>query len=294
MWTAPSALAAFGASVALAAPTVVYPLADQSPPVGRVDAPFNFAILPGSFNTSAGTITYAASGLPPWLSFDSTVLSLYGTPRQASDVGQQTVNVTASDGLGSISDTFTLVVSDNASPAVHRSISTQIADPQLHNFATAVALASNGGVSIHPYYSFSLGFQQDTFRPGYAASQNDIYYSAHERGKTVLPAWLTFDNRTVTFYGTAPADGSYTIVLDGSDIWGYSAATSSFVIEVTTSAVDFVNGSGLAAITTVAGAMVEYSVNLTGLTVNGQLVDGTAGVTVQANLDDFSWLHFDQ
>ncbi len=57
---------------------------------------------------------------------------------------------------------------------------------------------------------------------------------------------------------------------------------------------DFVNGSGLAAITTVAGAMVEYSVNLTGLTVNGQLVDGTAGVTVQANLDDFSWLHFDQ
>ncbi len=108
-----------------------------------------------------------------------------------------------------------------------------------------------------------------------------------------MPSWLTFDNASVTFYGTAPAEGSYTIVMVGSDFWGYEAVETSFVIEIGTSSIDFVN-DGVGNITTVAGAMVEYSLNLTGLAVNDRTLTSAAGVDVQVDLSEFDWLTFDR
>jgi axial budding pattern protein 2 len=280
------------AALAAAAPTLVYPLADQFPPVGRVDKPFDFALLPGTFNSSS-TIAYTTSTLPSWLTFDPVAVTFFGTPTTA-DLGQMEISLTASDG-SKTSDSFTLFVTDAPAPGIHLGIQSQIANPSLHNFATAIPLPSHTGVTIHPYYSFSLGFQASTFRPAYDATpeQSSIYYTAHERGHVVLPTWLTFDNHTVTFYGTAPADGSYTIVMGGSDFWGYGAVETSFVIEVGTSSVDFVSG-GPGNITTVAGAMIEHSLNLTGLAIDGQVLTSTNDISVQADLNEFKWLTFDK
>jgi axial budding pattern protein 2 len=280
-------------SVVTAAPTLVFPIAAQLPPVGRVSSPFDFALLPGTFN-STSTIQYTTSTRPDWLTFDSVALSFYGTPT-ASDVGQTDITVTASDG-STTDDAFTLLVTDAPSPGIHKSIPSQIADPALHNFATAVPLPSNSGVVIHPYYSFSLGFQQNSFRPALdaTAAQSSIYYSAHERGRVDLPSWLNFDNRTVTFYGNAPSDGSYIIVVVGSDVWGYEAVESSFVIEVSTTSIGFIAGHGLGNITTVAGAKLEYTFDLTGLAVNGQVINDTSSIRIQADLEQFDWLSLDR
>ncbi len=279
--------------IALAAPSINISISSQLPPVGRVGQPYAFTIFRNTFTETP--ITYSVANLPTWLVFNPDLLNFQGVPT-AADIGQVAVTVTATDTSGGTGqDTFIVMVTDQPAPAVHLGLSTQIANPKYHVFSSAVALPSNTGVYLHPYYSFSMGFQQSTFRPSNNASADhqQIYYSAHVRDTGTLPSWLIYANDTNTFSGVAPPTGSWTIVIVGSDYWGFDAVETSFLIEVDESYFDLQGGKdSLTNITTAAGGMVEYNLNLSTLTLNGEEVS-TSELSVAVDLTKFSWLNYD-
>ena len=274
-----------------AAPTLNYPIQDQLPLVARIDKAYSWSIYQDTFTTTSGSLNYTTSALPAWLSFDPVSLAFYGSPG-TSDAGEITITVSATDGTVT-EDSFTILVTNNDGPGVHRGFDTQIGNPALHNFNTATALPSNDGVLLHPYYSFSMGFQQSTFRPGYDAVKRDIFYSAYLRGMTELPSWLNFDNRTVTFSGVAPNEGTYTVVVTGSDYWGYSAIQNGFTIQVSTAYVDVPEHAGVGNITTVAGTNVDFKLDLSSVNVNGDKVADSSDLDVSVDLEGMEWLTFD-
>lgn len=97
------------------APVLSVALQDQSV---DADSPFIFAIPTGSFTDPDGdALAYSATlsdggGLPSWLSFDATTATFSGTPG-SGDAGTFSVVVTASDGSGTVTDTFQIVVGDD-------------------------------------------------------------------------------------------------------------------------------------------------------------------------------------
>ena len=110
--------------VANTAPTVATVIPDRTATVGTA---LLYAFPANTFaDTDTGdTLTYTAtqsddSALPAWLSFTAATRTFSGTP-QTADVGTVSVEVTASDGTDSVSDTFDIVVSppaDTTAPTV--------------------------------------------------------------------------------------------------------------------------------------------------------------------------------
>ncbi|MFD2228006.1 Ig-like domain-containing protein, partial [Microvirga arabica] len=98
------------------APVLASALADQS---ATKDQPFNFTVPATAFTDPDGdALTYTAglaggAALPSWLSFSAATRTFTGTPSQA-DVGSLSVQVVASDGSTSASDTFTLTINPEA------------------------------------------------------------------------------------------------------------------------------------------------------------------------------------
>jgi Ca2+-binding RTX toxin-like protein len=93
------------------APQLVNPIADQN---GSETLPFSFQIPLATFtDPDAGDVlSYSASGLPAWLTFDATSRTFSGTPG-SSDAGQVDITVTARDpSNASVSDTFRITVAD--------------------------------------------------------------------------------------------------------------------------------------------------------------------------------------
>jgi len=91
------------------APIVANPIPDQSATYGAV---FSFTVPANTFtDADAGqTLTYTASGLPAWLSFDASTRTFSGTP---IGLGSSTITVTATDNGSpalSVSTTFGVVV----------------------------------------------------------------------------------------------------------------------------------------------------------------------------------------
>ena len=285
-------LLALAAGVAKAAPSLVYPLMAQQPPVARIGNPFIFELLPSTFD-STSNITYS-SNLPTWLSFDAPTLVFYGTP-SASDAGQSVISLAAADDAGSTNTNFTLIVTNFSGPSVHESFTTQIAKPSLRVFASSTTLPSGTGVSIPPYWSFSLGFAYDTFRVSSDGPTNgELYFAAHQRGTVGLPSWLEFNNDSFTFDGVAPANGTYTIVATGTDFLGYGGAETSFIIEVGVGEpVEIIKGGNLTDVVTMARSKVDYMVDLSDVTLGGEAVEAS-DVVLSIGNSDFPWLSLDR
>lgn len=91
-------------------PELIVPLVDRAAAIGEVfSAQVNF-----SDRDAGDVLTYSAvlgndAALPPWLTIDPATGVLVGTPALA-DTGVLTIEVTASDGTASASDTFVLTV----------------------------------------------------------------------------------------------------------------------------------------------------------------------------------------
>ncbi|WWC92832.1 uncharacterized protein L201_007791 [Kwoniella dendrophila CBS 6074] len=292
----PSILALVGSiSTIRAAPTLNFPLNQQQPGVARVDQEFVFELLPSTFNSTASAdLTYTTSTLPTWLSWDSPSLAFYGTPA-LTDEGEQDITITANDGSGSTtSSTFTLIVSNYSVPAVHQSFFTQISKPNLHAISSATIMPGGTGVTIPPYWSFSLGFQTDTFR----ISRNDpnngqLYYAAHIRGNIGLPSWLNFNNDSFTFTGVAPSEGSFTVVATGTDFWGYTGAQTSFTIQIGEGeAIEMSKNQNLTNAQTMAKSHLNQKIDLSSVTIGGNPVKNEDVVLSLGN-NDYPWLSID-
>jgi len=277
-----------------AAPNLNYPLMDQQPPVARIDQLFVFTLLPGTFNTTAGVISYTTDDLPSWLRFNSGSAAFYGTPT-ASDEGQQSITITARDNDGTTDSSFDLIVTDYTAPAVHQGFNTQISNDTVGELASVQRLSGGGGITVPPYWSFSLGFLYETFRLSRTDPVNgDLFFSARERGTTTLPSWLTFNNNTMTFNGVAPAEGTFTIVATGSDFWGYTGAQTSFIIEVGTGeGIEVDRMSNFSDIVAKVKMDVDYQVDISDILIGGQAATADQ-VTFALDSPEFSWLSVDK
>ena len=155
------------------APTVNSAIADQTTPE---DEEFNFTFPNDTFNDidAGDSLTYNATNLPNWLSFDVATRTFSGTPTN-EEVGSSEITVIATDqDEESISNIFTLTV-DNVNDAP--TLNSAIADQTTLEDET-----------------FSFTFDENTFNDVDAG--DSLSYSA-----TNLPDWLSFDATTRTFRG---------------------------------------------------------------------------------------------
>ena len=99
------------------APTVAVAIVDQAATQG---APFSFTLPAGTFaDVDAGdTLTFSATGVPTWLTFNAATRTFSGTPG-AANVGIVNISVTATDGAGaSVSDAFAINVASGGTPPI--------------------------------------------------------------------------------------------------------------------------------------------------------------------------------
>lgn len=289
-------LLALSTTLALAAPTapsLVYALQKQLPPVARVNQTFTWTLLPGTFNASAeSTITLSTRSLPSWCEFDATTETFSGLPL-AANIGSTVVSVTANvTGIAQgRTDSFRLLVVDpavEAAPYVRLSLADQLES------AAAVSgggtLTPDGALKVPPQWSFSFGFQQYTFQN----NQTDkIYYTLYEEGTTSLPSWVTFDNTTVTVGGLAPyTSGEYALTLFGSERYGFGDVQQTLRLTVAEHSFELLGAMEAAenksTVLPVAqgtpGGPVNYTIPLDDFRIDNSTITATNLSTVTADL----------
>ncbi|MEO5340940.1 MAG: putative Ig domain-containing protein [Magnetococcus sp. MYC-9] len=155
------------------------PLPDQSAGHGQK---LIFTLPDGAFQESdvGDRLSYAAVGLPAWLTFDPASRTFSGTPGN-NDGGNRTITVIATDLAGAnASDTFQLSVGNaNHAPTLAKAIGTKVAIMDK---------------------TFRFAIPGDSFAD---ADAGDLlsYGEARRSDGSPLPAWLTFDRATGTFFG---------------------------------------------------------------------------------------------
>ena len=133
-------------------PTVATAIPDQSATVGTA---FSYAFPATTFtDAESDPLTYTATKadgtpLPAWLSFNESTRAFSGTPPAAGTVS---VKVTASDGAGSVSDTFDITVQPvpTTVPGAPTGLSATASGTSTINL-TWDAPSNDGGASISGY-----------------------------------------------------------------------------------------------------------------------------------------------
>ncbi|UFH53705.1 putative Ig domain-containing protein [Spirosoma sp. KNUC1025] len=169
-------------NLAPVAPAITLPFAIQG-------QGYNFTI-PAFTDPEGQSITYSATNLPGWLSFDTQARRLSGTPTQTASY---TINVTATDG-GNLGTTVPLVLMTGPNlPPVAPTLITQTAQ-------------------VNKPLSYT--FPAFTDQPG-----QNLTYSANG-----LPGWLSFNSSTRVFTGTPPQTGNYSASITATDPYNSSAS----------------------------------------------------------------------
>jgi hypothetical protein len=175
-------------------PTLANPIPNQIAPE---DSAFNFQFSASAFaDVDLDVLTFTVqladgSALPAWLSFDSATRTFSGTPTNG-DVGILSINIAASDGSTTVTDSFTLTVTNtNDAPTVANLIADRTATEDL---------------------PFSFQFAANTFSD--ADVGDTLTYSAQLADGSALPSWLSFDATTRTFSGTPENGDVGTISID--------------------------------------------------------------------------------
>jgi axial budding pattern protein 2 len=218
-------------SLASCEPQISFPLNSQLPPAARVDELFSYVFSQYTFRSdTSSNLTYSLGEHPNWLSLDGDERRLYGIPEDkdvaSGEVVGQMVEIVATDDTGSATMNSTLVVSRRKAPVVKIPLSEQI-----ENFGNYSAPSS---LLVYPSTMFAYTFNKDTFD-----SSNGVSYYATSGDSSPLPAWVTFDETTLTFSGTTPPfetlvqpPQNFSFQLVASDIVGFSAESIAFSIVV--------------------------------------------------------------
>ncbi|WP_210131308.1 putative Ig domain-containing protein [Stenotrophomonas rhizophila] len=157
-------------------------------------------VIPAFSDANGDALTYTASGLPAWMSFNPATRTLSGTP---TAVGAWPITITATDPAGaSASATFT-VTTPNSGPVLNAAL-------------PARETWRNTG--------FWIQLPANTF--------SDPNGDALTWSASGLPAGLTFDAATRVITGYATTLGTYNVTVSVSDGRGGSTSTS-FAIYVT-------------------------------------------------------------
>ncbi|CAH7686581.1 hypothetical protein PPACK8108_LOCUS21250 [Phakopsora pachyrhizi] len=270
-------------------PFVVYPISKQRSPVARVGRPFSWSFLPGTFNTSTGTdgMTYTVVDLPAWATFNPESRTIQGTPG-ASSLGTTNLEVTAysPSNSDSVSETFRLLVVDEAAPTVYRPLDTQLGNGAILGSAKYQKITK--GISVPPNWSWSIGLLPDTFK---SSTSTGIFYTAYEAGKTTLPSWIKFNTVTATFDGVSPNEQQQlSIVVYGSDHYGYGDVQQTFLLTITQHVLDLVQP--LPSINATVGSIVNYTIPLGSFTVDGSSSNFSNSIRPKVDLSTTPYLTY--
>lgn len=186
------------------APVINSPVPNQTVSGGAM---FEYALPDGyASDPENGPLTYSASNMPAWLSFNTVTRVFTGNAPSSSATSAVTITVQDAQG-NSTQDEFNLIVQVNSSPVIANPIPDQ-------------SVAANGS------FSYTISGSHATDSDG-----NTLSYSA-----SGLPAWASFNSSTKAFSGTAPSSaGSSSVTVTVSDGQG-GTATDVFTLTVTAAA----------------------------------------------------------
>ncbi|KAF9462875.1 hypothetical protein BDZ94DRAFT_1260070 [Collybia nuda] len=278
-------------------------LDDQLPSIARVDKPFSWSFSPKTFGLSSGEIKYSALSLPGWLSFDPVTLAFHGTP-SAKDEGNPKITVKAEDSSSSLSENFTLCVTPYPQPILQKPIPDQFvsSNPSLSSvfvLSPNSALAThNPALRIPPKWSFSIGFEGDTF-----TSENDLFYEARLQDGSLLPEWMVFNSKAITLNGVVPNGdtmGESTVIslsLHGSDQEGYTALNLPFDLVIASHelsvSVDCLPTINVTADTSFNVSLISPA-DFSGFLVDGRAIQISEIKDLEIDTSEFNWLKYDQ
>ncbi|KAL7939860.1 hypothetical protein V8C35DRAFT_17528 [Trichoderma chlorosporum] len=288
--TMASLLAALSAlcliETAWAEPILSFPFNAQLPPVARPNEFFSYSFSPNTFRSDSN-ITYSLGAHPGWLSIESDNRRLCGTPKDqdippGEVVGQQ-FDLIATDLTGSTSMNATLVISRNPPPTIQVPL-----EHQMDNFGQFSAPSS---ILSYPSTDFSYTFDPNTFGIG-----KNLNYYASSYDNTPLPAWIRFDEKTMTFSGRTPdfetlvqPPQKFDFNLVASDIVGFSGTCLSFAIVVGSHKLS--TDHSVTLLNATRGSKATYGDLAKGIQLQGEAINpGSLNVSVE-NMP--SWLTLD-
>jgi axial budding pattern protein 2 len=266
-------------------PSISFPFNAQLPPVARIDQFFSYSFSELTFHSDS-KITYSLGNHPSWLSIESGSRRLYGTPKEgdvpAGQIVGQTVDIIATDDKGSTTMGATVVVSREPAPSIQVPLKDQI-----KNFGNFSAPSS---ILVYPSVDFNFSFDRNTFgKPG-------LNYYAVSDDSSPLPAWIKFDEPSLTFSGRTPPLESlvqppqtFIFSLVASDVVGFSASWLRFSIVVGSH--KLTTDNPIVTLNATRGTAVNYDGLEHGIKLDGkQISPGQLSVTTK---DMPGWLSYD-
>ncbi|RLV83389.1 Axial budding pattern protein 2 [Meyerozyma sp. JA9] len=211
-----------------------FPFSEQLPNVARVDQSYTFTMANTTYKSSDGTVSYSASNLPKWLSFDSGSRTFTGTPSN-SDVGTFEITLAGTDSSdgSTISNNYSMIVSDDK--GLHLS-SPDVMFTQIARYGDT---NGNDGLVVKQGQQFSLKFDSSVFESDSGATRSIVAYYGRSQDRGSLPNWINFDSNTLTFSGTVPYVTSenapsveYGFSFIASDYKGYAGSEGIFKLVV--------------------------------------------------------------
>ncbi|KZP16608.1 hypothetical protein FIBSPDRAFT_975371 [Athelia psychrophila] len=295
---------AAAASTLASSISLANPINNQLPAIARVGQLYSWSFSQSSFNSSSGSsLTYTASNLPQWLTFDSSSRSFQGTPA-ASDEGNPEITITAQELSSSSSTTLTLCVTAYPAPQEKLPISGQFyqGNPSLSSVflinKTSALATSNPALRVPPGWSFSIGFDGDTF-----VSETDIYYDVLQADGSPLPSWITFNPDSITFNGLAPhasempSPSTLSFALHASDQKGYTASSVPFDLVIALHELSVLQGS-LPTINVTAATPFNVTLSspadFSGVYMDAEPIQPLNVSQLSIDTSKYDWLQYDE
>lgn len=292
--------------------SVSIPFNDQLPPIARVDRPYSWTFAKGTFQSARNaTLVYSASALPAWLSFDSATRTISGRPA-LDDEGTPRITVKATDPETSdlAYSSLALCVTPNPpSVVLSKPLSTQFKsqdNPSLGSVfvlsdskadvVSALHMTQNPTLRIPPGWSFSIGFDGDTF-----TGMDDIHYAILQADGTPLPSWITFNSDEITLNGVTPSldelpSPYLALSLHVSGRSGFSIVSELFDVVIAAHEL-YASTRGLPAVNITSSTTLDVLFNsqiyFDGVFVDGAPLDLQSLVLLEIDVSQYTWLHYD-
>src|SRR5712671_64892 len=210
--------------------SVPIPLDEQLPPVARINHPYSWTFAESTFRSPSNpSLRYSLSSHSKWLSLDPANRTLSGTPTP-DDEGTLRVEIQATDPTTSDSalSSVLLCVTPQPAPVITLPISSQFKPDNpslasvfvLSNDNSALQRTGNPTLRIPPAWSFSIGFDDNTF-----TSPDDFHYTVLQADGSPLPSWMKWNPDKITLNGVTPPPDELctphlTLALHASDQFG--------------------------------------------------------------------------
>jgi axial budding pattern protein 2 len=292
--------------------SVPIPLSDQLPPIARVDKPYSWTFAKATFQSARNaTLVYSASALPAWLSFDSATRTISGRPA-LDDEGTPRITVKATDPETSDSaySSLSLCVTPNPpSVVLSNPLSSQFKNqdnPSLGSVfvlsdskadvISALHMTQNPTLRIPPGWSFSIGFDGDTF-----TGMDDTRYAVLQADGSPLPSWITFNSDEITLNGVTPPldelpSPYLTLALHVSDRSGFSIVSELFDVVIAAHEL-YASTKGLPVVNITSSTTLDVLFNsqiyFDDVFVDGAPLDLQNLVLLEIDVSRYTWLHYD-